>query len=253
MTRKALDEALENLNAQVSQMGSQVNKALAQTLEALTTADQEIADVVVMNDSTIDDLHLTIEEHTFRILSLQQPLYGHDLRFLTSVVPIALDLERIGDEAESIAQNLLRLLPLHFADVASVMGEHIQQEAPDDQYSEGMVLYKVLEFGQKVYSLFQQTMQALNERDAQQARKLWEEDILVDRQYYRVDRDATALLEQKQGALVAPNNSLQTRRVVALLWIAHAFDRMAGHCANICERIVFIVEGEMEMHPDSYE
>lgn len=145
MARKVLDEELEHLNSQVLQMGSQVQRTLERTLEALITANQEIAGDIVNGDNVIDDLHLLIEEDAYRILSLQQPLYSHDLRFLTDVVPIALDLERIGDEAETCAQNLLRLLPLHFTDIMSTLREQSQDEVDGTQLSEIAVLHHILE------------------------------------------------------------------------------------------------------------
>ena len=55
-------------------------------------------------DNLIDSLRVTVEEHTIRLLTLQQPLGGRDLRYLTSALSIAGDLERTGDGAEGIAQ-----------------------------------------------------------------------------------------------------------------------------------------------------
>lgn len=104
--------------------------------------------------------------------------------------------------------------------------------------------------------LFQQTMQALSERGVEKAHQLWEGDILINRGYYRIHRDMATILGQKQAASDASDelyNPAQVLRAVALLWIAHAFMRMAAHCANICERIVFIVEGETDMQPDMDE
>jgi phosphate transport system protein len=84
---------------------------LAQALEALEMGDQDKAGAVIVSDTAIDDLHLVIEEQTFRTLTLQQPLAGRDLRYLTSLVPMTIELERIGDEAVAIAQNVLRMIP----------------------------------------------------------------------------------------------------------------------------------------------
>jgi phosphate transport system protein len=106
-----LDQELQALEAQVLRLGTLVENALAGALEAFESGNQDQAGVVVMGDTTVDDLHLAIEEHALRILTLQQPLGGRDLRFLSSVAPIAIDLERIRDEAEGIAQDVLRMIP----------------------------------------------------------------------------------------------------------------------------------------------
>src|SRR5437016_6142870 len=137
MRRVLLDTALQELDAQVIQLGSLVEHALVRALEALETRDQDMAGAVVRADTTIDDLHLAIEEHALRILMLQQPLGGRDLRYLTAVPPIAIDLERIGDEAEEIAQDVLRMMPLCTSPLRRTPTEG---NSTGDQFSEASIL-----------------------------------------------------------------------------------------------------------------
>src|SRR5260370_14311236 len=111
MTRAKLDKAMQELDTLMGRLGSLVEHALAQALEALEMGDQDRAGAVIALDTPIGDLRLMIEEQTFRILALQQSLVGGDLRYLTLLVPMAVDLERIGDEALVIAQNVLHMLP----------------------------------------------------------------------------------------------------------------------------------------------
>jgi phosphate transport system protein len=167
MRRVLLDTALQELDAQVIQLGSLVEHALVRALEALETRDQEMAGAVVRADTTIDDLHLDIEEHALRILMLQQPLGGRDLRYLTAVPPIAIDLERIGDEAEEIAQDVLRMMPLC---TSSLRRTPAEDNSTGDQFTEASILQKMLEVGMQVRSLLERTMKALADRDAGLAR-----------------------------------------------------------------------------------
>jgi len=144
------------------QLGSLVDTALAQALEALETGDQDKAGAVAVSDTPIDDLHAAIEDHTFRVLCLQQPLAGRHLRYLTALVPMAIDLERIGDEAESIAQHTLHMLPFRSAGVPQA-GTYEQQEEADlasaagmnDQSTEAVIMQGILELGREVRSLLQ--------------------------------------------------------------------------------------------------
>jgi phosphate transport system protein len=78
MKRTILDNDLQELNAQVIRLGTLVEAALALALKALEESDQDRAGEVVRGDNAIDDLHLAIEEHALRILTLQQPLGGRD-------------------------------------------------------------------------------------------------------------------------------------------------------------------------------
>src|SRR5260370_5576202 len=210
MTRALLDKELHDLDAQVTRLGSLVDTALAQALEALETGDQEKAGMVVVSDAPIDDVHLAIEEHTFGVLSLNQPLAGRDLRYLTALVPMAIDLERIGDEAESMAQHVLRMLPLRPVGIPQA-GTPVQQEQGEsslseaggmnDQLPEASILQGILSLGREVRSMLQWTMKAFADRNAEAALTLWEQDTVVDKDSYTVRRDVMAILE---GAHLIP-------------------------------------------------
>ncbi|HJT57926.1 MAG TPA: phosphate signaling complex protein PhoU [Ktedonobacteraceae bacterium] len=244
MKRTVLDNDLQELNAQVIHLGTLVEHALSLALKALEESDQEKAGAVVVDDNTIDDLHLTIEEHALRILTLQQPLGGRDLRYLSSITPIAIDLERIGDEAEDIAQNVLHIIP----DLKPhVDGMSEISKGRDYELNELALIRRLLGLGGGVHLVLTRTMKAFEERDAQAARAIWEEDRVVDHRHYVIQRDLMEMLEEKKAipALVYDRQVLQ--RVTYLLRIAHELERTSDHCTNICERIVFIVEGATEI------
>src|SRR5690348_16027376 len=112
MTRKILDKELQELNDQIIKLGSLVDEAMGKALQALETGDIAQACMVIEGDALIDSLRVAVEEHTIRLLTLQQPLGGRDLRYLTSALSIASDLERTGDGAAGIAQIILRMAPL---------------------------------------------------------------------------------------------------------------------------------------------
>src|SRR3989454_11898194 len=112
MARSLLDKELHELDRQIIQLGTLVDDALSKALEALETGDLAKSGLVIEADAAIDSLRTAVEEHTIRLLTLQQPLGGRDLRYLTSALSIVSDLERTGDGAAGIAQNILRMAPL---------------------------------------------------------------------------------------------------------------------------------------------
>lgn len=258
MTRVSLDNELQGLQAEMIQLGSLVVAALTQALEALATGNQDSAGTVVMSDKQIDDLHLALEAHTFRVLLLQQPLAGRDLRYLTALVPMAIDLERIGDEAESIAQHVLRMMPLHAVGVSQVeaLAETGVQQGEDEgsltdaggeRLSEDSIMQSIFDLGREVRSLLEWTMKAFADRDAEAARGLWEQDEVVDRHCYAIRRDVMTMLEAAQAISALQHDSHVVQRATHLLRIAYELERVADHCTNVCERIVFIVEGETDI------
>src|SRR5437667_5094440 len=78
----------------------------------MQSGDQALCSLLIESDSAIDDLRFEMERLAFQSLTLQQPLGGRDLRFLSSVPAIVGDLERTGDNATGIAKLLLRMTPL---------------------------------------------------------------------------------------------------------------------------------------------
>jgi phosphate transport system protein len=249
MTRTILDKELQELDAQIIRLGSLVDDALDKALEALENGDQAEAGMVIEADTIIDSLRAAVEEHTIRLLTLQQPLGGRDLRYLTSALSIAGDLERTGDGAAGIAQIILRMEPLRAANLAQVK-VHVEPESSasqDGDVSEASITRGMLELGREARRVLQGTMEAFANRDVQAARYIWEEDDVVDVRYHLVRHDLMALMEGARAIPALQNDARILQRATYLLWIAHKLERVADHSSNICERVVFIVEGEMDI------
>lgn len=250
MTRTLLDTELHSLDTQIIELGRLVDEALKTVLEAMETGDQAKSGMVIEADALIDSLRRAVEEHTIRLLTLQQPLGGRDLRYLTSVFSIVGDLERIGDGAAGIAQNILRMEPLRSAQLSQVE-VHVGAETPaskEHNITEAAIVHNMLELGYEARRVLQGTMQAFARRDVQAARYIWQEDDVVDVRYHLVRHDLMALMEGARAIPALQNDSRILQRATYLLWIAHKLERVADHSSNVCERVVFIVEGEVGMH-----
>jgi phosphate transport system protein len=247
MTEKPLTTELQELDAQMTRLGSLVENALTQVLSALEMENRDKACAVVVGDTTIDDLHLAIQQHAFRTLIYHQPLAGRHVRYLTSLVPITNDLERIADEAEGIAQIFLRMVPYHDEGEEAAPGEH-RPTGVVTQSPEKAFMQRILDLGQEVRSMLQRTMKAFTDRDAQAARSLWQEDQVVNKGHYRVSRDLLAMLEGSQAIAALKSDPSMLQQVTYMLWMAYKLERMADHCTNICESIVFLVEGDTDIY-----
>jgi len=246
MARSVLDRELQELDAQIAHLGALVDEALGTALEALETGNLAKTGLVIENDTLIDSLRATVEEHAIRLLTLQQPLGGRDLRYLASALSIAGDLERIGDGAAGIAQNLLRMAPLRGEQMPHVTTDDIpdQKDGEKAEITEESIMHGLLELGNEARRVLQGTMKAFADRDVQAARHIWEEDDVVDVRYHLVRHDLMAMLAGARAIPALKNDSLILQRATYLLWIAHKLERVADHCTNICERLLFIVEGD---------
>lgn len=258
MARTILDQELQELNDQIRELGSLVDDALGKALQSLETGDLAEAGRVIEADSLIDSLRVAVEEHAIRLLTLQQPLGGRDLRFLTSALSIAGDLERTGDGAAGIAQIILRMTPLR-SNAQSITAQggpnaaRIHAANEDREVTEGSILRSLLELGQEARQVFQKTMQAFANRDAAASRSIWTEDDVVDVRYHLVRHDLMTMMAGARAIPALQNDSLILQRATYLLWIAHKLERVGDHASNICERTIFIVEGENSVQAPQVE
>lgn len=102
------DEELAHLNGVVLQMGSLVEKAIKNSVQAVVERDDDLARSVIEGDHLVNTLDIEIDEESIRLIALRQPMAG-DLRLITTAMKITTDLERMGDLAVNIAQRAIEL------------------------------------------------------------------------------------------------------------------------------------------------
>src|SRR5579859_2596041 len=175
MTRSILDTELQQLDEQIIHLGTLVDEALDKVLEALETGDLAKSGLVIESDAAVDSLRAAVEEHAIRLLTLQQPLFGRDLRYLASTLSIASDLERMGDATEGIAQIILRMSPLQSN--TSFQTAHTAKTAPfgnaSNYLTEQSARHSLIELGREAQRVLKGTMKAFAERNSKAARYIW--------------------------------------------------------------------------------
>lgn len=250
MSRSVLDRELQELDEQIIRLGTMVDEALGRALEALAAGDLAKAGMVIENDALIDSLRSAIEERSIRLLTLQQPLGGRDLRYLASVLSIAGDLERTGDGAAGIAQNILRMMPLRGDTMPHVKVEATGKiDGSISTLTEASIMKGILDLGKEARRVLQGTIKAFKDRDVRAARYIWEEDDVVDVRYHMVRHDLMAMMAGAHAVPALQNDSLILQRATYLLWMAHKLERVGDHCSNVCERLLFIIEGDAYIEP----
>ncbi|MBI4570365.1 MAG: phosphate signaling complex protein PhoU, partial [Chloroflexi bacterium] len=147
-------------------------------------------------------------------IATQQPLAG-DLRTIVSVLHIAVDLERMGDHAEGLAK------------VAVMLAD----EPPLKPF------HDIPQMAAAARRMLAGSLEAFKERDAARARAICDLDDEVDTLYDRVYRELISYM-------VADPQSIE--RATHLTWVAHNLERIADRVTNICERVVYLVEGKIQ-------
>jgi phosphate transport system protein len=220
MTRETFDRELQRLQDEVVILGGLVEKAIIQSVEVLKRRDLEGARRLIAQDRrVINEKRFAIESGALTLIATQQPMAG-DLRVIAAVLEIAHELERMGDYAKGIAKiNLM-------------MGDEPLLKP----------LIDVPLMAEKARDMLHRALEAFVRRDVELARAIPEEDDEVDALYNQVYRDLLALMME---------NPPDIDRATYLLWVAHNLERTADRVANICERVIFMVTGEMmEMDVD---
>lgn len=259
MTRTILDAQIREISSGVIQLGTLVGTALDLALQALQSGDQALCTKIIAADKTINDLRFKVEQSTFRSLMLQQPLGGRDLRFLSSVPSIATDLERTGDNAAGIAKLLQLMAPLRASGTkpvlldSSVVTDGDQKPLSNQTITEDSIIRELLDLGQEASTVLRGTIRAFEQSDAQAARKIWQEDDVVDVRYHLVRQNLTTILTGTHAATALQQDSLILMRMTYWFWIAHNLERIGDHCTNMCERIVFFLAGDRTIKPTETE
>lgn len=213
MTRAAYERELQQLRDDVVRMGEQAGEAIHRSVEALRTRDIPAAERVIAEDDAIDALHMSLEERCMRLLATQQPM-ARDLRAIAAVFAITIDLERMADHAEGISRAVKRL------------GEEPPVKA----------LVDIPKMDELLQQMIRETLDAFRGQDPARARAAAKKDDEVDALRNRVLHELLDLMIKNPG--IVP-------RALELLIVARHLERAADHLTNVCERIVYMVTGEL--------
>jgi phosphate transport system protein len=208
-------DRLDELKDRMARLTAQVQQACETAVQAVLTSDAVLARQVFGLDINIDQQEVEIEKGAIDLLALYQPAAG-DLRLITIIIKANSDFERIADCAVNIAQ---RMLPLTGRDYT----------VPPDLrlMANGML------------ATLRDTIKAFNLVDETLARQVVRGDDLVDALYHQIVQDMLARLETP-GA----DAGIELSNVM----IAKNLERMADHCTNVAEDVIYAHTGRIIRH-----
>jgi phosphate transport system protein len=212
--RTTFHKRLREIQFEIMVMGSMCSKAIVRSIEALKNRNQELAHQIIADDQKINDKRFEIEEKCVELIATQQPM-ASDLRIITAILNITTELERIGDYAVGIARIVI----------------YIGDEPPLKP------LIDIPRMADLTVDMLSRSMDAFINRDIEAAKKIVNEDDLVDNLYDQVFRELLTIMAEDPKTIT---------RATRLMWTAHNLERAADRVTNICERVVFIVTGKME-------
>ena len=204
--RSRFDKELAQLNSELINMGTLIEQAIQNAVEALVNQNIERAHKAVEFDIDVDQKEKDIENICYKLLLHQQPVAG-DLRLITAALKMISDMERIGDQAADISEPYIKNL------------EHIRSMARETMI---MVI---------------DSLQAFVDRDLEKAHAVIDHDDVVDDLFMTVKNEIIQIIHNR------PDDGDQA---TDLLMVAKYFERIGDHATNIAEWVIFSITGERQ-------
>jgi phosphate transport system protein len=209
--RLEFDHGLQEMTQLLVEMGSRVEKALIESMEALKNGDVETGKRIVKSDSELNQLEEKISEIGAKLIATQQPV-AKDLRRILIAFKISSDLERMGDLSVDIAKVVIRL--------------------------DGQQLIKPLidlpRMAEIVTVMIQESLQSYLDENVDLAYKSAKDDDQADALYSQILQELFALMVE---------NPKTVSQAMLLSFVGRYIERIADHATNIAESVVYLVTG----------
>jgi phosphate transport system protein len=195
-------------------MGTFVQAMLEKAVRALAEQDVDLAQEVILEDDSADQMDLEIEQECMRLLALQQPM-SRDLRTIGTVMKVIADVERIGDYSVDIGRTAIRLAQCEY--------------------------FKPLEdiprMAAIVRGMLGKALEALVARDLGLVDEVIARDDDVDKLWYQLLDELEQFMRDRPEVV---------SQAVAFLLVARYLERIADHTVNIAERVAYMESGRLE-------
>ncbi len=207
---------LKDLKETILKMGSLVESMITRSIHSLMKRDSNAAREVINEDKEVNRLEMEIDEICLRILALHQPA-AVDLRFVAVGMKISTDLERMGDLAVNICEQVLEL----------------NKEEPLKPYVD------LPDMAEKSQKMVKGALDAFIDRDAAKAKAICESDDEVDRLQEKIFNELIQMMSEDTRA---------AGRGVRLIIVARQLERIGDHATNVAEEVNFLVKGQDIRH-----
>ena len=211
--RNRFDEQLEQLHREIIEMGAMCEDAIGKVSKSLCTGDMQLAEEVKRNGGAIDQMERDIEGRCIRLLLHQQPV-ARDLRLISAALKMITDMERIGDQAEDIAE------------IISYIGDRTIEK---DSFIGIMA--------DETIKMVTGSVDAFVKKDVDLAELVIKQDDIVDDCFSRIKKEITELIA---------TNPDEGELALDLLMIAKYFERIGDHATNVAERVIYSITGVHE-------
>ncbi len=212
-TRKQLEADLSELKRMILRLGKMSEEAVTRAVWALKNQDAAVAREIIARDDDIDGLAEAVDNGCMHFTARFQPL-GEDLRSVTSIMHMAIDLERIGDYGGNIAKVAIELSG----------GEFIKP------------LIDIPRMVETLSAMMDKALFAFDMGDGDAAREVFSMDDILDDLEDQIMRELLLLMME---------NPRRIKQATRLLNVARTLERAGDHITNVAERVLYILTGRV--------
>ncbi|MEJ2747808.1 MAG: phosphate signaling complex protein PhoU [Anaerolineae bacterium] len=213
MIRATFERELQSLEDRIISLGSEVEENLVLSVDALIQRDLQLSQKFITVDAFVNEKRIQIGLGCLSLIARQQPMAG-DMRLIAAVIEIVGELERIHDYIKGIGK------------ISIMLGE--RQILPG-------ITELLPQMALHARDMLHRALDAFTNRDADLARGIPISDDKVDALYNRIYREIIDYVIQNPSEVEHANR---------LEWAVHNLERSADRVTNICEWIVYMVDGE---------
>jgi phosphate transport system protein len=211
-------EELNALQARLLEMGGLAEERVRVAIQGLVTRDTNLLDTVLRGDEPLNDLHIEIDNRSFTLLALYQPM-ATDLRGIVAAVKINTDLERVGDLAVNIAEAARRYCA----------------------HPPVKKLIDIPQMGDIAQAMLRDALDSFVRRDTRLAQQVLNEDDRLDGLKTQVFRELLTYML---------NDPVTVEPALDLILISRHLERIGDHATNVAEDVIFMVSAlDVRHHP----
>jgi len=214
--RNFFSEELSRLRQDILAMATRVEENLGKALSALRTRNADLAKEVRADDGEVDALQIKIEDDAAIVIATQQPV-ARDLREMVTIFKLTSNIERIGDHAVHLARAARKLAKS--GETLFMAQEHLELMAVT---------------GQK---MIRAAISAFMAQDANAAREAAALDRMIDAEHKTLTEEILKLMKKHPDMVKEALQVIQT---------SNQLERLGDHITNICEAIIYMIEGKHE-------
>ena len=216
--KRFFDVELETFRSQLIRMGETAIEQVRAAMKALVESDASLAKRIIADDDQIDALEVTIDDEAIRYMNLRAPI-ASDLRLVIVGMKTSHDLERVGDEATSIAKRAIRL----------------GAEPPLKPYIDLPRMAAI------ALEMLRDALDCFLQDDEAKAIAVCKRDAEVDNINRQLYRELTSFMLEKPETI---------SRAIELMFISKSLERIADHATNIAEEMIYLSKGTDVRHTE---